>query len=324
MLRRTRGGRKPTFGPAKLGIGRQTKGRTPRNGHDRPIIWSALPQATGAPLREDSPAMKPISNTAFYCCGIRMRDAQSARPVCADLYAKRFMDERGLKIFRQFGGESSANISNVARHRYIDDFLRRELAGHPQLQVIVIGCGFDSRAFRLSGGTWLELDEPQLIAYKNDALPASESPNPLQRIAIDFGSESLAQKLQPFSGSAPTVFVIEGVAMYLPIESLRATLLTLGSLFPGNRVIADLMTAHFINRYGANIKRTIAALGAQMIPPDTPAQPFQEAGYRELSRASVVGMGFRYRSLGPLNVLLRPLLPRLFSGYTLRVFRHIT
>ncbi len=268
--------------------------------------------------------MKPISNTAFYCCGIRMRDAQSARPVCADHHAKRFMDERGLQIFRQFGGESPANISNVARHRYIDDFLRAQLAGQPHLRVIVIGCGFDTRAFRLTGGTWLELDEPALIAYKSEVLPASESPNPLQRIPIDFSSESLAQKLQPFAGSAPTVFVIEGVAMYLPIESLRATLLTLGSLFPGNRVIADLMTARFIHRYGANIKRTIACLGVQLIPPDTPALPFEQAGYRELSRASIVGMAFRYRSLRALDVLLRPLLPGLFSGYTLRVFQHMT
>jgi methyltransferase (TIGR00027 family) len=266
--------------------------------------------------------MKPISNTAFYCCGIRMRDAESPRPICADGYAKRFMDQRGLEIFRQFGGESSANISNVSRHRYIDDFLRAALAADPQLQVVVLGCGFDSRAFRLRGGTWLELDEPQLIAYKNDTLPASQAPNPLRRIPIDFASESLEQKLQPFAGTAPTVFVIEGVAMYLPIESLRTTLQTLGNLFPGNRVIADLMTAHFINRYGANIKRTIAALGAQMIPPDTPALPFQQAGYRELSQASVVGMSFRYRSLGALGVLLRPLLPALFSGYTLRLFRH--
>src|SRR6516162_5922896 len=80
-------------------------------------------------------AMKPVSNTAFYCCGIRMRDAESRRPVCGDQYAKRFMDARGLEIFRQFGGESGPNVSNVARHRYIDDFLRAELARDPNLRL---------------------------------------------------------------------------------------------------------------------------------------------------------------------------------------------
>jgi methyltransferase (TIGR00027 family) len=250
-----------------------------------------------------------------------MRDAESRRPVCGDQYAKRFMDARGLEIFRQFGGESGPNVSNVARHRYIDDFLRAELARDPNLRIVLIGCGFDSRAFRLTGGAWLELDEPQLIAYKNDTLPVSQSPNPLQRIPIDFAAEPLTQKLVAFAGTAaPTVCVIEGVTMYLTMDSLRATLEAVRSVFPGNRVIADLMTADFINSYGRNIKRIIASMGAQMIPPDTPALPFQQAGYREVSSESIVGMAFRYRSIGLVNPLLRLVFPGLYSGYTLRVF----
>jgi len=268
--------------------------------------------------------VKPISNTAFYCCGIRMLDAQSPRPVCGDGYAGTFMDARGLEIFRRFHGESGPNMSNVARHRYIDDFLRSELARDPNLRIVLLGCGFDSRAFRISGGRWIELDEPQLIAYKNERLPVARAPNPLQRISIDFGSESLAQKLEPFGGPAPTVFVIEGVAMYLTVDSLRATLDTLASLFPGNRVIADLMTAGFINRYGRNIKRIIASMGAQMIPPANPALPFQHSGYRELSSVSIVGLAFRYRSAAALNPVLRLVFPGLYSGYTMRVFQHAT
>ena len=93
--------------------------------------------------------MGPISNTAFYCCGIRMRDAESARPVCGDQFAKLFMNEHGMEIYRRFAGERGPNMSNVARARYIDDLLRARLAANPRLQVVLFGCGFDSRAFRL-------------------------------------------------------------------------------------------------------------------------------------------------------------------------------
>jgi len=31
--------------------------------------------------------MKPISKTAFYCCGVRMQDAESSNPICGDVYA---------------------------------------------------------------------------------------------------------------------------------------------------------------------------------------------------------------------------------------------
>ncbi len=264
--------------------------------------------------------MKPVSNTAFYCCGIRMRDAERPRPICGDTYARVFMDERGLAIFREFAGESAPNASNVARHRYIDDYLRERIAAEPGLQIVLLGCGFDSRAFRLKGGNWYELDEPQLISYKEERLPAAEAPNPLQRIAIEFGVDSLDEKLRAIPSGAPTVVVIEGVTMYLPAESLRATLDVLASRFSRHVVIADLMTHEFIERYGRSVKRIIAKLGARMIPGDLPGAPFEQAGYGEISSVAIIGLSFKYRSLGTLNGLLRLLIPGAYSGYTIRVF----
>ena len=264
--------------------------------------------------------MKPISNTAFYCCGIRMRDAESPRPICGDGYAKLFMDERGLEIFNSFPDESGPKTSNVARARCIDDLLRTRLAANRGLQVVLLGCGFDSRAYRLEGGSWLELDEPRLIAYKNERLPAAQAPNPLRRIAIDFETESLAEKLRPFAGEAPTTVVVEGVTMYLTVDSLRATLATLRSLFPDHQVIADLMTRAFIDTYGARIKHSVAQLGATMIPGEQPALPFEQVGYRQVSSREIVDAAFAYRSLGWLPPIMRLFLPGLFTGYTVRVF----
>ena len=68
---------------------------------------------------------------------------------------------------------------------------------------MIIGAGFDSRAYRLKGGTWIELDEPQVIAYKNDRLSASNCENELNRIPIDFSSESLEEKLSSFQTGVP-------------------------------------------------------------------------------------------------------------------------
>ena len=65
--------------------------------------------------------MKPISNTAFYCWGIRMRDAETPHPICGDRFAKLFMNDHGMEIFGRFTGERGPNVSNVARARYIDD-----------------------------------------------------------------------------------------------------------------------------------------------------------------------------------------------------------
>jgi len=264
--------------------------------------------------------MKPISNTAFYCCGIRMRDAESQRPVCGDQFAKVFMNEEGMKIFDRFAGERGPNMSNVARARYIDDLLRARLALDAHLQIVLIGCGFDSRAFRLQGGSWFELDEPALISYKDERLPPARAPNPLQRIAIDFEADSLREKLRPLAASVPSVFVIEGVTMYVTGESLRSTLDVLRSSVPHHQVIADLMTRRFIETYGRTVQRIIAQLDAQMIPGDQPALPFEACGYRQVSSQQIARAAFAYQSLDWLVPAVRLFFPGLFSGYTVRVF----
>lgn len=184
--------------------------------------------------------MKPISQTAFYCAGVRMQDAALDKPVCGDIYARTFMNEDGLRILEKFKDERRPNASNVARHRIIDDILRKELAADPNLCVVIIGAGFDSRAYRLDGGTWVELDEPQVIAYKNERLPASKSKNELQRIAIDFSTDSLEEKLSLFAGRKPVVVVIEGVFMYLEQETITQSLQTLHRLFPQHKLVCDL------------------------------------------------------------------------------------
>lgn len=72
--------------------------------------------------------MKPISKTAFVCCGVRMRDAEKARPICGDAYARRFIEGEGERILSTFEGMKDGDKSaaaNVTRHRIIDDILRR-------------------------------------------------------------------------------------------------------------------------------------------------------------------------------------------------------
>jgi hypothetical protein len=131
---------------------------------------------------------------------------------------------------------------------------------------------------------------------------------------------SLHEKLRPYVLAAPTVVVIEGVTMYITAESQRSTLEVLRSLFPDHQVIADLMTRTFITTYGRSIKRIIAQLGAEMIPGDQPALPFEQAGYREVSSCEIAAAAFGYRSLGWLVPIMRLSFPGLFTGYTVRVF----
>jgi methyltransferase (TIGR00027 family) len=265
--------------------------------------------------------MKPISRTAFYCCGVRMQDAERSDPVCGDVYAKVFMNEEGLRILEAFKDETNPNASNVARHRIIDDLLRRELLADPDLRVVIIGAGFDSRAYRLEGGRWVELDEPQVIAYKNERLPASDCGNELHRVAIDFSTDTLEEKLAPFSDRASVAVVIEGVFMYLEEGAIRQLLQALRRLFPRHKLICDLTDREFFESHGQTLHEKLTGLGASFkFTADNPEEVFLENGYALTERISIVEKAVLFESHNIPSDVLEELLPTLPAGYAIYVF----
>lgn len=279
---------------------------------------------------EEGNSLNPISKTAFYCCGVRMRDAEGPRPVCGDTYARLFMNEEGLRILAAFDEEAGPNASNVARHRIIDDILRRELAADPKLLVVIVGAGFDSRAYRLKGGAWVELDEPQVVEYKEERLPASLCENELRRVAIDFSSESLEEKLAPFAGrdhsfAGRALFVVEGVMMYLDEGAIRTLLKTLRRLFPRHTLVCDLMNRRFFEKYGQTIHEKISGMGAPFkFKADDPERLFLECGYRRASKISIVEKSVEFQRAGIIpRLMLKTVLRRLAAGYAIHVFEAV-
>lgn len=234
--------------------------------------------------------MKPISNIAFYCCGVRMQDSAVKNSLCRDVYAKLFMDEYGRYIYDKFKDETVCSASIIVRHRIIDDVLRRMLLSSPDLCIVTIGAGFDSRPYRLAGGNWFELDEPQVIAFKNQRLPISASANPLCRIPIDFCADSLKEKLSPIVNlyAGEIAFILEGVFIYLDKNEIGKVLETLDSLFPRHRLICDLVNRQMVEAYGQRLQQIIMEIGAAFKAVDNPEAVFLSNGYRAEKTISVV------------------------------------
>lgn len=261
--------------------------------------------------------MKPISNTAFYCCGVRMQDSENNKSVCKDVYAENFMDERGKKIFSAFTSEINPNAGNVSRHRIIDDFLRKELLKNPEIQVILVGAGFDSRAYRLKGGNWIELDEPQIITYKNDKLPIDLCENNIQRIPIDFESETLEDKLQSFSSTQPVI-----VFIYLDENHIKKTLNTLNQLFPNHLLVCDLMTENFYRKYSHTLHKKFGEFGAKFkFTSQRPVEVFCNSNYQLVEKQSIVGKAIEYGSINVPILIFKYFLKTLRDGYSIYVFK---
>ena len=265
--------------------------------------------------------MKPVSKTAYYCCAVRALDAGAATSVCGDRYAERFMAPEGWAVFEPFRDLGRPNASNVVRHRMIDDLLREQLARRAETPVVLLGAGFDTRAFRLSGGRWMELDEPAVIALKESRLPAGDAPNPLTRFAVEFDREPVGPALARLGPLVEPIVVLEGVLTYLNVAEVRTILKAVREAFGRATLVCDLTTPAFKRRYAGRIGDRLRALGAPYGRLDgDPLELIESEGYRLVTRESIVG---RAAALGALKIprwLLATLLRGLRDGYTIATF----
>ena len=190
------------------------------------------------------------------------------------------------------------------------------------MPIFIIGCGFDSRAFRLPAGKWIEVDEPQIINVKNEKLPINDCHNPLQRIAINFSEESIKDKLSPHQNDEPCLIIIEGVLLYLEEETIKELLTNLQLLFPKHTIVCDLMTKSFFNRYAKIMHKKFSRMGAIFrYIVSNPEDRFKIQGYKHTNRISIVKKGVELKALPFIpDFLLNTLLESLKDGYAIYTF----
>lgn len=115
------------------------------------------------------------------------------------------------------------------RKAYLEEIARRGLAGGCT-QVVVLGAGYDTLALRLSaelpGVRFVEVDHPATQGVKVGALERRLRIGPnLEFVAADLARDGWADRLRAspqFSPKADTVFVAEGLLMYLRPEHVDA------------------------------------------------------------------------------------------------------
>lgn len=258
----------------------------------------------------------PVARTAFYCCVIRADDAAGAEPVCGDTFAGRFVDDEVRRDLAPVLRFAPPNVSNVARHRIIDDLAREGLAADRRRRIILLGAGFDTRAFRLEGGRWFELDDPALLAFKEERLRAQEARNPLTRIPVAFDTQTPDAYLAPLAGDDDALVILEGVSMYLSDQALGAVAAGVRRALPRATLVCDLMTPLFARTFSRSLRATLAAMGATFGERrGHPRIPIERTGYRCRRRFSIAGRAAEAGKVPIPRWVLATFLRTLRDGY---------
>ena len=132
-----------------------------------------------------------------------------------------------------------ARTSGVARTRLIDDWVTAAV-GNAARQVVILGAGFDSRAWRLPalwGLPVFEVDHPATSREKRQRLlDAGLDQSRVVQVPIDFDRDPLAETLarNGFDLRLCTAVVWEGVTNYLTADAVDAVYCWMSGLAPGS------------------------------------------------------------------------------------------
>ena len=203
--------------------------------------------------------------------GTRNPDYLAGRLVDKDFLGKQLRLPEGynaaLAIIRKRGRATFYYMT--ARTKYIDQVLTQEaMAGAKQ--VVILGAGLDSRAYRFHlqfpQVRFFEVDLPTTLAYKQQRVKAALGglPPGVAYVAVDFDKDDLGQTLAKagFRSDRRTLFIWEAVSYYLQEAGVRATLdFVAKQASPGSRLVFDYITQEALDRIksGQSSRRGSAA-----------------------------------------------------------------
>jgi len=145
--------------------------------------------------------------TTLYCKAL---DADWDRPILGDDFAKAAVaridyDWAELKVANRW------TPLVTVRTAQFDVWAGQFLAAHPEATVIHVGCGLDSRVFRLDPGPgveWYDVDFPSVIALREKVFPSRPNYHLVATPATD------PSWLDQIPADRPTLLLAEGISMY--------------------------------------------------------------------------------------------------------------
>lgn len=253
------------------------------------------------------------------------RATETIRPRCErlidDPYAVRFLrpalqmllKSRALTrlalwfmVDRRFPG---ASVTIVSRIRFVDDCLKAALESGLE-QLVILGAGFDSRAYRfaqLKRHRVFEVDHPntQRLKIEKVARILGGLPDHVHYVPVDFESQALMPKLknEGYNPGVKTLFIWEGVCKYLT-EAAVSELLTAVSAgtVKGSAIVFDYLFESMITN-SASSPLTQRMLDYQAnkgepfifgLPEKSPEAFVKPRGFSEVKNTTAAAIRGRY------------------------------
>jgi O-methyltransferase involved in polyketide biosynthesis len=162
-------------------------------------------------------------------------DADLPNSILGDRYAKDIVDRIDYDWTRTTITALRAPAVTV-RSAHFDNWARQFLAVNPDAVVLHLGCGLDSRFFRLEPGPgveWYDVDYPDVATLRQKLYPAADHYHVVAASVTD------PAWLNDIPGDRPALMIAEGLTAYLTEQDGVALLRRVVEHFPSGELQFD-------------------------------------------------------------------------------------
>jgi O-methyltransferase involved in polyketide biosynthesis len=150
-------------------------------------------------------------------------------------------------------------LAIAARAKIFDLWVDEFLAKNPNANVLHLGCGLDSRVYRVNPSSdvlWFDVDYIEIIDLRKRLFP--------ERTGYQMIGSSVTETgwLNQVPSDRPTLVVAEGLMYYLKEEEVKSLVKRIAEKFPSGQIMFDAISKLYLKMQKTNVG--ISATGARM------------------------------------------------------------
>jgi methyltransferase (TIGR00027 family) len=177
-------------------------------------------------MSEKDALIRNISDTALWVAVYRAQETERKDAWFRDPYAKRLAGERGERIAATLPMAKDSAWSMVTRTVLVDRFVTEQVKEGTDL-VINLAAGLDTRPYRMDLPAtlrWVEVDLPEILAYKEEILRGEKPVCQLERVAMDLSNGAARREFFQAQGQSArrAMIITEGLLIYLFAEEVAS------------------------------------------------------------------------------------------------------
>lgn len=149
--------------------------------------------------------------------------------------------------FSQFEKEWATQLYVVIRTELLDKAVKIFIGKHPEAVIVNLGCGLDTRFFRVDNGIihWYDLDLPEPIRIKRQFFTETERYKMLNKSVFDYSwINEIARD------DKPVLIIAEGLLMYFPEQEVKDLTNRLVTAFPNAEMLFEMVTPAMVKASG--------------------------------------------------------------------------